>query len=102
MAKNSKNYIFDTSALISLESIDVLEQVLFLCSITTTNSVIKELQEFAKYDDRYGKIAKNILNMKTKFSIEVCEIIESIKHIELTDNGLYNLSLQKKIATSYG
>ena len=97
MAKSSENYILDTSALISLESINILEQVLKLFSVTTTNSVIKELEEFAKYDDKYGKIAKNILKLKTKFTIESCKITESIKYLEPTDNELYNLALKKKL-----
>ena len=97
MAKSSENYILDTSALISLESINILEQVLKLFSITTTSSVIKELVEFAKYDDKYGKIAKNVLKLKSKFAIESCEIKESIKYIESTDNELYNLALKKKL-----
>jgi hypothetical protein len=35
--------------------------------------------------------------MKTKYTIESCEIIESIKHVEPTDNELYNLSLKKRL-----
>ncbi|MBI2124513.1 hypothetical protein HYT92_01855 [Candidatus Pacearchaeota archaeon] len=97
MAKSSENYILDTSALISLGSIDILEQVLKLFSITTTNSVIKELEEFAKYDDKYGKIAKHVLKLKNKFTIESCEIKESIKYLESTDNELYNLALKRKL-----
>ena len=97
MAKSSENYILDTSALISLGSINILEQVLKLFSITTTSSVLKELEEFAKYDDNYGKIAKNVLKLKSRFTIESCEIKESIKYIEPTDNELYNLSLKKKL-----
>jgi len=92
-----KSWIFDTSALISLESINILEQVLKLFSITTTNSVIKELEEFTKYDDKYGKIAKNILKLKSRFTIESCKVAESIKYIESTDNELYNLALKKKL-----
>src|SRR3989338_2597758 len=65
-----KSMIFDTSALISLESINILEQVLKLFPVTTTNSVINELEEFAKHDDNYGKIAKNVLKLKSKFTIE--------------------------------
>ena len=97
MAKSSENYILDTSAFISLESINILEQVSKLFAVTTTNSVIKELEEFAKYDDKYGKIAKSVLKLKSKFIIESCEINESIKYIEPTDNELYNLSLKKKL-----
>ena len=95
MAKNSENYILDTSALISLESINILEQVLELFAVTTTKSVIKELGEFVKYDDKYGKIAKNVLKLKSKFTIESCKVMESIKYLESTDNELYNLSLKK-------
>src|SRR3989338_1222521 len=97
MAKSSENYILDTSALISLESINFLEQVLVSFSVTTTNSVIMELEEFAKYDDKYGEIAKNVLKLKNRFTIESCEIKESIKYIESTDNELYNLALKKKL-----
>ena len=97
MAKNSESYILDTSAFISLESISILEQVLNLFSITTTDSVIKELGNFAKHNDKYGKIAKNVLNLKNKFTIESCEIKESIKYIETTDNELYNLALKKQL-----
>ena len=97
MAKNSKSYILDTSAFISLESINILEQVLKLFLITTTDSVIKELGNFAKHNDKYGKIAKNVLKLKNKFTIESCEIKESIKYIETTDNELYNLALKKRL-----
>jgi rRNA-processing protein FCF1 len=97
MAKDSNSYILDTSAFISLESINILEQVLKLFSITTTNSVIKELEEFAKHDDKYGKIAKSILRRKSKLKAESCEISESIKYIESTDNELYNLALKNKL-----
>jgi len=97
MAKNSENYILDTSALISLESIGILERVSKLFLVTITSSVIKELEEFAKYDDKYGKIAKNVLKLKNRFMIESCEIKESIKYIESTDNELYNLALKKKL-----
>ena len=97
MAKSSENYILDTSALISLESINILEQVLMLFSITTANSVLKELEEFAKYEDKYGKIAKHVLKLKNKITIESCEIKESIKYLESTDNELYNLALKRKL-----
>jgi len=97
MAKSSENYILDTSALISLGSINILEQVSKVFSVTTTNSVIKELEEFAEYDDKYGKIAKNVLKLKSRLTIESCKVTESIKYIEPTDNELYNLALKKKL-----
>ncbi|MBI2559479.1 hypothetical protein HYW20_09215 [Candidatus Woesearchaeota archaeon] len=73
MAKSSENYILDTSALISLESINFLEQVLVSFSVTTTNSVIMELEEFARYDDKYGEIAKNVLKLKTDLQLNLAK-----------------------------
>lgn len=97
MEKSSESYILDTSALISLESINILDEVIRSFHITITNSVIIELQAFAKYNDQYGKIAKNILKNKSKFTIEDCTITDSIEYVEETDNELYNLSLKKKL-----
>lgn len=97
MAKSFGSYILDTSAFISLESIGFLSKVLQVFSVTTTNSVIKELEAFAKHDDTYGKIAKEILKRISEFTVESCEITESIKYIEPTDNELYNLALKKNI-----
>ena len=96
MAKNSKNYILDTSAFISLESINLLDKILHLFFVSTTNSVIKELEEFTRYDDKYGQIAKKVLGKKSKFTIKSAKIIESIKFLEVTDNEIYNLSLKDK------
>ena len=79
MEKSSKSYILDTSAFISLESINILHEVINSFSIVTTNSVVEELQEFAIYDDKYGKIAKNVLKNKSKFVIKDCKITELIK-----------------------
>lgn len=97
MAENSKIYILDTSAFISLESIGILDKVFHLFSVSTTDSVIKELEEFAKYDDKYGQMAKRILGKRSKFTIKSTKIIESIKFLEVTDNELYNLSLKDKL-----
>ncbi|HLD07223.1 MAG TPA: hypothetical protein VJC16_06880 [Candidatus Nanoarchaeia archaeon] len=95
MAKSSGSYILDTSALISLGSVHILEQVLKVFSVTTTGSVIRELEDFAKYGDKYGSIAREVLAWKSKLVIESCETKEPIKYIEPTDNELYSLALQK-------
>lgn len=48
MEENSEKneYIFDTSALISLGAIKVMDDVLKLARIVVTASIIKELEEF--------------------------------------------------------
>ncbi len=87
-----KEYVFDTSALISLGAIKVMDEILKLAEIVISLSIIKELEEFAKYDDEYGKASKEVLKYKDKFIVKNAEIKESIEHIQTTDNELYNLS----------
>ena len=85
-------YVFDTSALISLGAIDIIDSVLKLARIVITSSVISELEEFAKYDDKFGKASKEVLKHKEKFIVKKAEVKESIKYIEETDNEVYNLA----------
>jgi len=85
-------YIFDTSALISLGTVKVIDNVLKLTKIVITLSIIKELEEFAKHDDNYGKASKEVLKYKDKLIVKKAEIKESIEYIQTTDNELYNLS----------
>ena len=87
-----KEYIFDTSALISLGAIKIIDAVLKVTKIVLTYSVINELEEFAKYDDDYGKASKEVLKYKDKFIVMKSEIKESLDYIQETDNELYNLS----------
>ena len=91
-SSEKKEYIFDTSALISLGAVKVIDNVLKLAKISITPSVIKELEEFAKHEDEYGKASKEVLNYKDKFIVKNAEIKESIQYIEKTDNELYNLA----------
>ena len=91
-SSEKKEYIFDTSALISLGAIKVMDDVLKLARIIITTSIIKELEEFAKYEDEYGKASKEVLKYKDKFIVKKTEIKESIEYIQKTDNELYNLA----------
>ena len=98
MAKNSKrSFLLDTSAFISLESVNLLKEAIRISNIITANSVIKELNEFSKYDDENGKIAKRVLKLKNNFSIKSAKIKEKIKYLENTDNELFNLSKQNNV-----
>ena len=91
-SSEKKEYIFDTSALISLGAIKLIDDVLKLARIVITASIIKELEEFAKYEDEYGKASKEVLKYKDKFIVKKTEIKESIEYIQITDNELYNLA----------
>ena len=89
--------IFDTSAFISLENINLLSEVLKLFNTITTDTVIKELEEFSKHEDKYGKIARKVLKLKDKFIIESTIINEKKEFLEETDNELFNLALKKEM-----
>ena len=54
--------VADTSALITLASIDLLDSVLSEFDIHTTETVMRELEETSEYEDRHGKAAQNVLD----------------------------------------
>ena len=51
----------------------------------------------SKHEDKYGKIAKEILKFKDTFILKSAKIKEKIRFLEETDNELYNLSLNERI-----
>ncbi|MEK6847430.1 MAG: hypothetical protein AABY16_04660 [Nanoarchaeota archaeon] len=98
MEKDSKDkFVFDTSALISLGIASLIDKVLQICQIVVSRSVIEELQEFAKFNDKYGNVAKEVLRFKEVFSIFDVEVKEKRLYISETDNELYNLAKEKAI-----
>jgi hypothetical protein len=98
MVKNLKDsFIFDTSALISLASVGLIGNIIKYFNVISTESVIKELEDFSKFEDTYGNTSKEVLKYKDNFVIKSAKIIKKIEFIEETDNELFNLSLKEKI-----
>jgi len=99
LSESSKatDFVFDTSAFLSLESVNFLEEVLKQFSITTTPSVIRELDDFAEYDDSLGKVAKRVLKLKHLFSVEESPITHTLQYVSTTDEELYSLALSKNV-----
>lgn len=54
--------VADTSALISIASIDFLDTFLTEFNVHTTETVIEELEETSEYDDRHGDAAQTVLD----------------------------------------
>lgn len=104
MEKNSEkslkkdNFIFDTSAFLSLESVYLLDKILNLYNIITTESVIKELENFAQYEDELGLIARRVTQKKNQFLLKEIKVSEKLYYVSDTDNELYNLSKKEDIA----
>ncbi len=90
------SFILDTSALLSLESVSLLETVLNNFEVITTSSVFQELEDFASYDDVLGNIAKELLKKKAKIVIEDPLLLEKLPFVSNTDNELYNLAKYKQ------
>lgn len=58
--------VADTSALISLSSIELLDALLTEFDIHTTESVVEELEKTAEYNDSHGTASQTVLdNMDT-------------------------------------
>lgn len=61
--------VADTSALISLATAAVVEQVVAEFDVHTTSAVIEELEETAGYDDPHGKAAQQVLDQRTLVTV---------------------------------
>ena len=60
--------VADTSSLISLTSIDLLDTLLTEFDVHTTETVIQELEDTSDYDDSHGQAAQNVLNNLDKIT----------------------------------
>jgi predicted nucleic acid-binding protein len=60
--------VADTSALISIASIDLLDVFLTEFDVHTTETVIEELEETSEYDDRHGEAADIVLDNLDKIT----------------------------------
>lgn len=70
--------VADTSALVSLATVDVLDTVLAEFEVHTTEPVVEELEDTADYEDRHGEAARAVLDDRDRFeSHEMAETLES-------------------------
>ncbi|GAB3039466.1 hypothetical protein [Natronobiforma cellulositropha] len=61
--------VADTSALITIASIDLLDTVLTEFDIHTTTTVLEELEETSAYDDRHGTAARSVLEQRHRITV---------------------------------
>lgn len=65
--------VADTSALISLAAIDLLELFLTEFDVHTTRTVLEELEETSDYDDSHGEAAEKVLRRLDKITVHGSE-----------------------------
>jgi predicted nucleic acid-binding protein len=61
--------VADTSSLISITSIDLLDTLLTEFDTHTTKLVVEELENTSEYNDRHGEAAQTVLNNKDQIKI---------------------------------
>lgn len=61
--------VVDTSALVSIASIDLLDTVLTTFDVNTTRTVVDELEDTAEYDDRHGDAACSVLMRREELTV---------------------------------
>lgn len=76
----------DTSSLISLKAIEVLEFASENIEIMVTSAVVEELREMSKVSDREGEAAGKILELVSKEKISVAEIDSKERVQEVTSS----------------
>ena len=77
--------ILDTSALITIASINLLDPVLTEYDVHTTETVIEELNETAEYEDVHGEAAQTVLDQLDR--IEVHKTTGQCFQSSRIDNG---------------
>lgn len=72
--------VADTSALASVATTDLLDTVLSEFDVHTTQSVIAELNETARYDDAHGTAVSAVLSQRNRLTVhEIDKPIESAR-----------------------
>jgi predicted nucleic acid-binding protein len=61
--------VADTSALITLASIDIFDLVLEEFDIRISVTAVEELEDAAEYDDSHGKAADGVLQHRDQFTV---------------------------------
>jgi len=65
--------VADTSALITIASVDLLDTFLSEFDVHTTETVLKELEATSEYEDRHGKAAQTVLDQTHRIEIHSTE-----------------------------
>jgi len=63
----------DTSALISLASVDLLDTLLAEYDVHTTETVINELEDTSSYNDIHGEASETVLNLIDQITVHQVE-----------------------------
>jgi predicted nucleic acid-binding protein len=84
----------DTSALISLASIDLLDALLTEFDVHTTETVVDELEATAQYDDQHGHAAATVLDNRDRLQIHDTDTTVETSRIDPGEGSTAHLANQ--------
>ena len=65
--------VVDTSALVTIASIDLLDTVLSEFDVHTTETMVQELEETSEYEERHGEAAQTVLDQIHRIDVHETE-----------------------------
>jgi predicted nucleic acid-binding protein len=86
--------VADTSSLISLASVDLLNKFLTEFDTHTTQTVIQELEETSEYDDIHADAAEKVLNNLERITIHEAEAEFTSSRIDEGEGSCTQLTQQ--------
>jgi predicted nucleic acid-binding protein len=84
--------VADTSALISLATIDLLETLLAEYDVHTTETVVEELESTADYDDTHGRGAQSVLERVDQIEVHSVDASLETSRIDAGEASTATLS----------
>ncbi|MFB6100283.1 MAG: hypothetical protein ABEK16_03325 [Candidatus Nanohalobium sp.] len=79
--------VADTSSLISLASIELIDTFLTEFDVHTSETVVAELEETSSYDDRHGKAADIVLNQIDRIQVHSTDSDLETSRIDLGEGS---------------
>jgi len=87
----------DTSALISLSSVDLTETVLAEFDVHTTRTVVQELEATADYDDVHGDAARIVLDHGDEIAIHDTDPVLQTSRIDEGEGSVAALAEERDV-----
>lgn len=79
--------IIDTSALVSIETVNLVSRLLKYFDVIISDTVRLELIELSQYEDEHGKSSRRILEMVNKSQIKIKNVEIFQQHLTEIDSG---------------
>ena len=90
--------VADTSALVSLTSVDLLSTFLTEFHVHTTDTVVDELEATGRYEDRHGTAANSVLDHRDRIEVHQIEEAFTSSRVDEGEGGCAALTEELDVA----